>query len=72
MIGNNMKLSIINNDVFQSLDSDYDTIVVICRHDTFIERCREAFSKLNVNPSLVRLNIFRLKNTTIKLILLHL
>lgn len=61
MIGNNMKLSIINNDVFQSLDSDYDTIVVICRHDTFIERCREAFSKLNVNSSFGKVEYFSVK-----------
>ncbi|WP_300813709.1 hypothetical protein [uncultured Bacteroides sp.] len=49
MMGNNTKLSIINNDVFQSLDSDYDTIVVILQYDTFIERCRHAFSNLGVD-----------------------
>lgn len=61
MIGNNMKLSIINNDVFQSLDSDYDTIVVIYRYDTFIERCREAFSRLNVNSSFGMVEYFSVK-----------
>lgn len=48
MMNNNTKLSIINNDVFQSLDSNYDTIVVILQCDKFIERCKNAFLKLGV------------------------
>lgn len=48
MMNNNTKLSIINNDFFQSLDSNYDTIVVILQCDKFIERCKDAFLKLGV------------------------
>ncbi|WP_276864395.1 hypothetical protein [Mediterranea massiliensis] len=58
MIGENTRLSIIEHDIFQSLDSDYDTIVVILQCDTFIERCRDAFSKLGVDFCFDRVEYF--------------